>query len=128
MKYLDCIELLRLALQVLKEGKRDQVPISKVAEVQTLVLRCMDRCRDLPLISTRCEDVLLAANLAQSNKSLMCLTNTMRDALVRGVRACLSGICEASWDYYMENDVMVTNETEPLLRTIVVYHYLGEGE
>lgn len=127
MKYLGCIELLNLALQLLKSGQRDQVPLSKLVEVQTLVMRCSKRATDLPLATARCNDVLMGISVAQANQAVMYLPQSMRDVLVQGIQACLSDVCAAAWEYYSQNDVPISDETMPLLRTVVAYHF-AKGE
>ena len=47
----------------------------------------------------------------------------MRDVLVQGIQSCLSDICDAAWAYYSVRDVEVTDQTMPLLRTVVYYHF-----
>jgi len=127
MKYLDCIELLNLALQTLKSGQRDQVPLTKLSEVQTLVLRCKVRAEGVPMVQPICDDLLLAVNIAQQNKAVRYLSHDMRDSLVKGLHKCLGYVCEAAWEYYSDHDVPLADETFPLLRTVVEYHFLGKG-
>lgn len=122
MKYLDCIELLSLALQLLKSGQRDQVPLSKLTEVQVLVMRCSKRAEDLPLVTARCNDILMGIGVAQSNQAVKYLPQAMRDTLVQGLKACMYGVCDAAWDYYSTRDVPISEETIPLLRLVVAYH------
>lgn len=123
MKYLDCIELLKLALQLLKSGQRDQVPLSKLPEVQTLVMRCLKRSENLPMVQAKCNDLLMGISVAQANQSVVYLPQSMRDVLVQGIQSCLSDICDAAWAYYSVRDVEVTDQTIPLLRTVVYYHF-----
>lgn len=128
MKYLGCIELLNLALQLLKSGQRDQVPLSKLTEVQTLVMRCVKRSEDLPFVTARCNDILMGISVAQANQAVKHLPQSMRDVLVQGIQACLSDICEVVWEYYSTHDVIISDETIPLLRTVVSNHFnKGEG-
>lgn len=79
------------------------------------------------MASTRCEDVLGGISIAQSNKAINYLPQSMRDTLVEGLQACLALICEAAWDYYRFEDVPINDQTIPLLRTIVSYHLINEG-
>ena len=123
MKYLDCIELLKLALQLLKSGQRDQVPLSKLPEVQTLVMRCLKRSENLPMVQAKCTDLRMGISVAQANQSVVYLPQSMRDVLVQGIQSCLSDICDAAWAYYSVRDVEVTDQTMPLLRTVVYYHF-----
>lgn len=123
MKYLDCIELLNLALQLLKSGRRDQVPLTKLSEVQTLVMRCMKRSEDLPIVQARCNDLLMGISVAQGNQAVLYLPQSMRDVLVQGIQNCLSDICDAAWDYYSTRDVPMSDQTMPLLRIVVSYHF-----
>ena len=47
----------------------------------------------------------------------------MRDVLVQGVQNCLADVCDAAWDYYSNRDVPITDQTVPLLRIVVGYHF-----
>lgn len=123
MKYLDCIELLNLALQILKSGQRSQVPLAKLTEVQTLVTRCSKKVRELPLVTARCEDILIGIGVAQANQAIQYLPQSMRDVLIQGIQSCLSAICDVAWDYYSTCDVPISEETIPLLRTLVANHF-----
>ena len=72
----------------------------------------------------RLEDTLSAIYTVQANVGLKNLPNNMRETLLDGLEESLAAICAEAWDYYSENDIPeVTAETEPLLRTIVEYHY-----
>lgn len=120
MKYLDCIELLSLALAQLKKGQRDQVPLSKLREVQTLVTRTIQRLEE-PEPKTWLMDVINALSVAMQNTAVQYLPNTMKETLVEGITNCLAEVCDLAWDYYTTHDVPENQDT--LLRTIVEYHY-----
>lgn len=120
MKYLDCIELLNLALQQLRKGQRDQVPLSKLPEVLTLVTQSYRRT-DNDEVKTFLTDVINGLNIAQQNTAVKFLPVSMKETLVEGIERALASICDLAWDYYTEHDVP---EDHPnLLRTIVEYHY-----
>lgn len=123
MKYLDCIELLELALQLLKNGRRDQVPVSKLTEVQTLIVGCRKRAVENPMLEARCDDILLGISAVQGGSSITYLPQSMRDVLLQGIQECLASVCSDAWDYYSVHDVPISNQTTPLLRTVVAYHY-----
>ena len=123
MKYLECIELLNNALQLLRDGQREQVPVARLPEVQTLVTRVMLRLTDLPLAMVRCNDVIGAMDIAQRRKDMLNLTQRMRDIIVNGLHDCLDTVCDAGWDYYTEHDVPISEDTKPLLTTLVANHF-----
>lgn len=122
MKYLDCIELLELALKLLHKGQRDQVPMSKLQDLQTLVTRTMSRLKD-ETPKARLTDVVAGIMAAQTNTAVANLPAAMRDTLVAGIDEALSLICDLAWDYYTDNDVPEDEDSVPLLRTVVQYHY-----
>ena len=123
MRYLECIELLNLALQLLRDGQREQVPLSRLAEVQILVMRLRTRLTDIPIAASLCDDITGAITIAQSNKSVMNLSQRMRDILVTGLHDCLSAVCEAGWEYYSNHDVPISETTIPLLTILVSNHF-----
>lgn len=123
MKYLDSIELLNLALRLLKSGQRDQVPVSKLAEVQLLVLRCRKRVADVPMAPTICDDVVMGISVVRNNQTIQFVPQDIRDTLIQGLQDCLAQVCAAAWSYYCDTDVPISDETIPLLRTIVAYHF-----
>lgn len=127
MKYLDCIELLNLALQLLKNGQRDQIPLSKLTEVQILVTRCAKRAPDLPFVTAKCSDLLMGISVARTNQAVRYLPQQMRDILTQGIQACMAEICDAAWEYYSTREVPISDETIPLLRVLVSYHFNKEG-
>lgn len=72
----------------------------------------------------RLEDTVSAIYMVQANTALQYIPNNMKEAIIGGLDDALGAICNEAWDYYSQNDVPeVTSETEPLLRTIVEYHY-----
>lgn len=85
MKYLDYVELLSLVLQLLKSEQCDQVPLSKLSEMQALVMGCMERSEDFPMMQARCNDLLMSISVAQGNQAVLYLPRFMRDVLVQGV-------------------------------------------
>jgi hypothetical protein len=87
----------------------------------------MKRAEDLPMVSVKCEDILGAISIAQSNKCVQNLSQGMRDILTDALKTCLAGVSEEAWTYYSLHDVPITEETIPLLKTIVTYHY-NRGE
>ena len=65
----------------------------------------------------------MGISVAQGNQAVLYLSQSMRDVLVQGVQNCLSDICEAAWDYYSVRDIPMTDQTMPLLRIVVSYHF-----
>ena len=65
----------------------------------------------------------MGISVAQANQSVVYLPQSMRDVLVQGIQSCLSDIFDAAWAYYSVRDVEVTDQTMPLLRTVVYYHF-----
>ena len=121
MKYLDCIELLNLALQQLRKGQRDQVPLTKLQEVLILVTQSYRRT-DNTEAQTALGDVINGLNVAQQNTAVKFLPITMKEVLVQGIDKALIIFCDLAWDYYMDHDV--PEDQFELLRLIVEYHYL----
>lgn len=119
MKYLDCIELLSLALKTLRKGQRDQVPMSKMLEVSTLVTQSLNRVDDANA-QTMLIDVLNGVNVAQQNAAIKFLPATMKEVLVEGLEGALTRIADVAWDYYSEHDVPENQHN--VLRTLVEYH------
>ena len=101
------------------------MPTSKLSMIQTLMVRCSKEANSSPIVVRKCDDVLMACATCKSNEAIQYLTQEMREVLIRGIKDCLSIICADAWQYYMRNDVPVSNATIPLLRTICEYHYLG---
>lgn len=123
MKYLECIELLNHALQLLRDGQREQVPVVRLSEVQTLVTRVMLRMTEQQLVIVRCNDVVGAIDIAQRRKDMLNLTQRMRDIIVSGLHDCLDTVCDVAWDYYTEHDVPISDDTIPLLTSLVTNHF-----
>lgn len=74
-------------------------------------------------MTARCNDILMGISVAQANKAVRYLPQSMRDVLLQGTQACLSDICDVAWEYYSYTDVPVSQETIPLLRTLVATHF-----
>lgn len=127
MKYLDCVELLQLALQILKNGQQGQVPVSRLDEVLVLLKRCSDKLLDLPTAQAKCFDLLAGISVVQANKSVLYLPQAMRGTLLQGISSVLTEVCEAAWCHYSVHDAPVNDQTIPLLRTIVEYHFSNGG-
>lgn len=123
MKYLDCIELLAMSLRLLKDGSREQVMMGKLPDLQVLTLRCREILLREGASTYKCDDVILAIDVAVSTPSLHNLPSSMRDVLLAGVHACLHDVSELAWDYYSTIDVPIDEATIPLLQMIVENHY-----
>lgn len=121
MKYLGCIELLSLALQLLRPEQRDQVPVSKLKELAMLVNQAIRR-NDDDNLRVQLYDVANAIDLASQNTAIQFLPASMKGAFIDGLEECLKTVCSLAWDYYSERDV--PEDQDRLLRTIVEYHYL----
>lgn len=121
MKYLDCIELLNLAYQLLRPEQRDQVPVSKLMELEMLVNQAYRRT-DSQEVRTMLSDISAAVGLARQNAAIQYLPANMKEAFVAGIQKCMSTVCELAWAYYMEHDV--PEDQEALLRIVVEYHFL----
>lgn len=119
LKYLDCIELLRLALQTLRKGQRDQVPMSRMPEVSMLVTQSLNRTDD-GTVKTYLLDVVNGINVAQQNTAIQFLPASMKEVLVQGIENVLVTLCDNAYTYYEEHDVPL--EHKELLRTVVEYH------
>ncbi len=119
LKFLDCIELLRLALSLLRRGQRDQVPMTRMQEVVTLVTQSLSKTEN-DTAKTYLLDVLNGISVAQQNASIRYLPASMKNILVEGLDNALSVIADDAWNYYSENDVPM--EHKDILRTIVEYH------
>lgn len=125
MKYLDCIELLKLALELLHKEQRAQIPVSKLQEVTTLVTACQRRTTQGE-VKTVLSDVVGGVTMIQANTAIQFLPVAMRDALVDGISRALTSVADAAWDYYSENEC--PEGADELLRTVVEYHLLkGDG-
>ena len=79
------------------------------------------------MVQARCSDLLMGISVAQGNQAVLYLPQSMRDVLVqdRGYlwQNCLADVCDAAWDYYSNRDVPITDQTVPLLRIVVGYHF-----
>lgn len=98
-----------------------------MTELQTLILRCRNRTEDIPTVVATCNDILMGIGVVVQNQAIQYLSQDMRDTFIQGVTQCLHAVCEEAWSWYMRNDVPITNETIPLLRTIVHSHFIGGG-
>lgn len=125
MNYLNCIELLNLALQQLKSGQRAQVPVSKLPAIQKLMAVCKDAAADDPFVVRKCEDVIVACSICLEDKTVAHLTQVVRDSLINGIQECVASIAKEAWNYYSIVDVPLSDKNIPLLRIICEYHYLG---
>lgn len=125
MKYLDCIELLSLALSQLRQGQRDQVPVSKLTELTLLVNQAYRRT-DSQQLRTMLSDINNAISLAQQNAAIQYLPAAMKEAFVQGLQKCMAHVCTQAWDYYTDHDV--PEDQDALLRIIVEHHYLQGDE
>lgn len=121
MKYLDCIELLSLALEQLHKEQRVQIPVTKLSEVMTLVAACQRRTT-LGEVKTILSDVVGGITMIQANTAIQYLPVNMKDALVDGITRALVATADAAWNYYSENEC--PEGVDPLLRTVVEYHLL----
>ena len=75
------------------------------------------------MVQARCSDLLMGISVAQGNQAVLYLPQSMLDVLVQGVQNCLADVCDAAWDYYSNRDVPITDQTVPLLRIVVGYHF-----
>lgn len=80
----------------------------------------------MPFVTVRCSDLLMSIDAASKNKDVRYLPQAAKDVLVNGVQGCLDQICEEAWEYYLTRDVVISEETIPLLRTVVSHHYIKE--
>lgn len=101
------------------------MPVQKLTMIQTLVVRCSKEANESPVVVRKCDDILMACAACKANEAIKYLTQDMRDAIIQGLKDCLSIICQGAWAYYMENAVPISDSTIPLLRTVCEYHYLG---
>lgn len=129
MTYLNSIELLNLALELLKSERRDQVLVGKIADIKALMVKAkkyLNKDSDQPnaIFEAKCADVLQACFLVEKSVKEGAIPMAMRDALVKGVEEALKAVCDEAWDYYSVHDVNDTNPVyRTLYRTIVEYHY-----
>ena len=122
MKYLDCIELLNLALKLLKSGERVQVPVSKLTEIQLIVVRVNSRLETYPnmeIARSMMHDLMLSIGVAQENKAVKFLNDQMKQALVEGIRATKKHIASEAYQYYSNTDFEPTPQNIPLMREVV---------
>lgn len=75
------------------------------------------------MVQARCSDLLMGISVTQGNQAVLYLPQSMRDVLVQGVQNCLADVCDAAWDYYSNRDVPIADQTVPLLRIVVGYHF-----
>lgn len=66
---------------------------------------------------------VLEATLAAKGGTSTHVTEAILQILRSSVDSALSAVCSIAWDYYLDTDVPITDETIPLLQTIVRYHY-----
>lgn len=79
------------------------------------------------MAQVKCFDVLAAIGIARGNSAVLNLTQGMRTALTSGISEALAIVCGSAWDYYSFNEVPITDQTIPLLRTVVEHHFNKGG-
>jgi hypothetical protein len=99
------------------------VPLTKLEEVQSLVIKARSRMLDIPLAVVRCDDILYTSGIALQNKRSFLLSQELRAGLITSLQACIAEVCSVGWDWYLMRDVPLTEETKPILRQIVAQHW-----
>lgn len=131
MIYLDSMELLNYALQKLNAGKREQVPVRDLPEIQEIISvatqKLMNQQESNLSINYKIalNDTQDAIQTAQCLGNMVYLTEAMKDALVSGITRLKFEISEKAWNYYHTHSFDVNENTIPVMRDIVATHLLG---
>ena len=120
MHYLECIALLNYQLKKLCAGQRAQVDKSVADEtLQTLVNIQAMLGSESSSIAMRVNDIMRSIDLIHQQTGLIMLTESMKDALVGGLRELLNDICIKAFNYHKVNDFENTAQIRPLMRQVV---------
>lgn len=123
MNYLECISLLNYLLKRLHAGQRQQVPVTVVTEVMTVLLSVNKKLSSMdlndPMLPTRINDILGSINLIKSTAGLTHLSEVMKNSLVSGITELRDGICIEAYTYYQINEFDPTEQIVPIMRTVV---------
>ena len=127
MKYLDCIEMLNYALNVLKVDSRVQVPVSKMQEVLMILTRLSKRMENDASMqfATLLNDSINAIGVVQSMSSIKYLSDTMKQTLAEGLYSIKFEVATVAFNYYSTNDFEPTDTVIPLMRDVVKTVSLG---
>ena len=121
MHYLKCIEMLRYALNALKDGQRVQVPVTTCEDVQTVLLRVQKTIpNDIsPVDQATINDVLSATTLAKQTPGLLNLTDEMKSAVIDGVRELKASVAIMAFNYFVTHDFEPDESIIPIMRDVV---------
>jgi hypothetical protein len=121
--------ILNYGLSVLKENQRVQVPVSKLSEVMTAVMRTSERLgteATLQFNITR-DSVIQAIGVAQEMKDIKFLSDNAKSILVDGLSSLKFEVAQLAYDYYSMHDFEPTEEIIPVMRDVVRTYSQGGG-
>ena len=127
MIYLESIVLLDYALKKLNAGKRDQVAVSTLTEIQQVVKVATTKLGENPglVYKMALEDLLEALSTAQSLSGMLSITDKMKQTVVDGVMTLKTEVCRLAFKYYSTHEFEVTESVIPTMREVVKVQFLG---
>jgi hypothetical protein len=130
MKYLECIALLNVGLQVLRDGERVQVPVMRLKEIQTILARLVDRSDEFEedcTILLRINDLLLSVQALMERKpssdGMQFLTYDMKHMYATALKELREKIARLAFGFYKQHDFEVTPQIIPVMRDVVEYGF-----
>lgn len=124
MRYLNCLEMLNYILRTLKADTRQAVPVHKMDTVMTSLVTVQsmlvaDQITDI-VVRAKLSDILNAVVAVEKNTvGMTSLTDTMKQELVKGVKALETSLATEAYSYYWDNEFEDTPEIRPLMRQVV---------
>lgn len=129
MKYLDCIEILNYALDILKSGQRNQIAVSKLSELVMVLVsanRKMEQESEI-LFKSTFNDLIQAIAVVQDMRDVKFLNDNMKQTLVDGVLTLKGVVAQKAYEYYSVHDFEPTEEIIPRMRDVVTTYIEGGG-
>jgi len=122
MKYLEHIELLNSGLRVLKDGERTQVQVTKLVDLETILIH-MRSWNDSgsSYSDTIISDILTSIREAQKYEGITHLTENMKQGLIDGLKELKINMCKEAYMYYSKVDFDPTPEVIKSMREVVAY-------
>ena len=122
---LKCVDLTYHLLTRLDAGSRSQVKLSTMKEVRNGFSIIRNLLPDEKSVMLSLSDIFGAVDIIEKS-NVQYLTADMKETIVEGINTFKTNLCCNAYNYYLDHDVPVNNNTKAVL-TDVVKIALNEG-
>lgn len=121
MHYLECIALLEYLQKKLFAGQRQQVPISTVSEVHTVMVALNKRLEKEQSVEVkaRLRDIMESIIAIKGTQGLTVLTDSMKTTLTAGIDELIVDLSLLSFEYFKLHEFEPTDQIIPVMRNVV---------